>query len=136
MLGVSASSESRRSGADSRCRVATPESNALPDSTTLSGLCTGGHGPKPRTIIAQQFACRPTSLRHPNKKHQTQPHRSLNLLARVLQLVLISLGRLAVLRSRRQKRGAHAELSKLLESCETGPEQRVGRAQDSMARRG
>lgn len=39
--------------ADPRCRVATPESDALPDSSILSGLYTGGHGPKPLEMIAR-----------------------------------------------------------------------------------
>ena len=36
----------KREAEEAHHRVATPESNALPDSPTLSGLCTGGHSPR------------------------------------------------------------------------------------------
>jgi hypothetical protein len=46
------------SGADSRCRVATPESNALPDSPRLSGLSTGGDSPKtPKNNVFPLLLC-------------------------------------------------------------------------------
>jgi hypothetical protein len=37
--------------ADTRCWVATPDSNALPSSPTPSGLCTGGRRPRPTDTV-------------------------------------------------------------------------------------